>query len=125
MEEKANKKYGFSAVSLKSSVAKRFRSFSKMISNNHSETLTLMMDFFENNTLSPQEDLGPNMNKMEKKIKSRINAVIAIIKDIEKNQTKPTAAIMNALLEHPEPPKKPLMLEKKRWNQDPSGDNKL
>lgn len=125
MEKKANKKYGFSAVSLKSSVAKRFRSFSKMISSNHSEILSLMMDFFENNEVSPTEDLGPNMNKIEKKIKSRINAVIAILKDIEKNQTKPSAAILNALLEQPEPQKKPLMLEKKRWNQDSSSSNKL
>lgn len=84
-----------------------------------------MMDFFENNEVSPTEDLGPNMNKIEKKIKSRINAVIAILKDIEKNQTKPSAAILNALLEQPEPQKKPLMLEKKRWNQDSSSSNKL
>lgn len=124
MEKSIRKKYGFSAVNLKGNVADRFRKFSKKIASNHSETLSLMMDFFDNNSISPREDFGPNMNQLEKKIKSRINALIAIIKDIEKHQTKPTAAILNALLEQPEPPKKPLMLEKKRWDQDSSSGKK-
>mgnify|MGYP006896885480 CR=1 FL=1 len=86
-----------------------------------------MMDFFENHSISPKDDLGPNMNHLEKKIKFRINALIAIIKDIEKNQTKPTVAILNALLEQSEPPKKPLMIEKKRWSQNstPNQENNL
>lgn len=125
MEGRANKKYGFSAVSVKIHVAQRFRLFSKKISSNHSETLSVMMDFFEHNSVSPQEDLGPNMNQLEKKIKSRINSLIAIIRDIEKNQTKPTAAILNALLEQPEPPKKALMIERKRWTQQSDDENNL
>ncbi len=108
------KNFDFSAVSLKRSVADRFRLFSKKIATSHSETLSVMMDFFENNSISPHEELGPNMIHLEKNIKSRINALIAIIRDIEKNQTKPTTAILQALLEQEEPKKKPLLVEKKR-----------
>ena len=108
------KNFDFSAVSLKRSVADRFRLFSKKIATSHSETLSVMMDFFENNSISPHEELGPNMIHLEKNIKSRINALIAIIRDIEKNQTKPTTAMLQALLEQEEPKKKPLLVEKKR-----------
>jgi len=110
------KDFDFSAVSLKRSVADRFRLFSKKIATSHSETLSVMMDFFENNSISPHEELGPNMIHLEKNIKSRINALIAIIRDIEKNQTKPTTAMLQALLEQEEPKKKPLLVEKKRTN---------
>lgn len=113
MESKDNKNHDFSAVSYKSAVAERFRLFSKKVCRNHSETLTVMMDYFEHNAISPHEDPGPNMTLLEKKIKLRINAVIAIIKDIEKNQTKPTVAMLQAILEQDEPKKKPLWVEKK------------
>jgi len=112
------KNFDFSAVSLKRSVADRFRLFSKKIATSHSETLSVMMDFFENNSISPHEELGPNMIHLEKNIKSRINALIAIIRDIEKNQTKPTTAMLQALLEQEEPKKKPLLVEKKRTNEN-------
>ena len=38
--------------------------------------------------------------------------MIVIMKDIEKSQTKPTAAILYSLFEQTENPKKKLMLEK-------------
>ncbi len=107
----------FVSVSLKASVAKKFKRYCRAVSKSQSMTLLLMLEFFEANSLSPTETLGPNMKSLEASLKKRINALIAIIKDIEKNQTKPTAAILNALLEQPEPPKKPLILEKKRWPQ--------
>jgi hypothetical protein len=39
--------------------------------------------------------------------------MIAILKDIEKSQTKPTVAMMQALFQATEPPKKKLILERK------------
>ena len=113
-----DKDFDFSAVSLKRSVADRFRLFSKKIAPSHSETLSMMMDFFENNSLSPHEELGPNMIHLEKNLKSRINAVIAIIRDIEKYQTKPTVAMLQALFEEAEPKKKPLILENNNFRAD-------
>jgi len=113
-----DKDFDFSAVSLKRSVAVRFRIFSKKIAPSHSETLSVMMDFFENNSLSPHDDVGPNMIHLEKNLKSRINGLIAIIRDIEKNQTKPTVAMLHLLFEQAEPKKKPLILENNNFRAD-------
>ena len=41
-----------------------------------------------------------------------MNGMIAIMKDIEKNQTKPTVAMMQALFQAVEPSKKKLILAK-------------
>jgi len=77
-----------------------------------------MMGFFDQNKISPSESLGPNMKSLENNLKSRINALIAIIRDIEKNQTKPTVAMLQALFEEAEPKKKPLILENNNFRAD-------
>lgn len=78
----------------------------------NSMTLLLMIEFFESNGISPKESIGPQMQTLESLIKKRINGVIAIMKDIEKNQTKPTVAMMQSLFKETEPKKKPLLMEK-------------
>lgn len=76
-------------------------------------TLLLMLQFFEENGISPEDDLKPNFKETENLFKKRINALIAIIKDIEKTQTKPTLAMLQLLFEAAATEKKPLILEKK------------
>lgn len=107
-------------IGIKASVAKKFRKYSKGISKSQSMTLLLMLEFFEHNGIAPTEDLGPRMESMENLIKKRINGVIAILKDIEKTQTKPTAGILMALLEQQETKKEPRYVEKKQF---PDKDN--
>ncbi len=85
-------------------------------------TLLLMLDFFEKNGLSPEDDLKPNLKATENLFKKRINALIAIIKDIEKTQTKPTLAMLQSLFEVAEPKKKPLILEKKYFKEKLNND---
>ena len=80
-------------------------------------TLLLMLEFFEENGISPAESMGPRMETLETRIsmliKKRMNGMIAIMKDIEKSQTKPTVAMLYSLFEQAESPKKKLILEKK------------
>jgi hypothetical protein len=80
-------------------------------------TLMLMLDFFEDNGISPTESMGPRLETLEARmstlIKKRMNGMIAILKDIEKSQTKPTAAMLYSLFEQSVPEKKPLLVEKK------------
>jgi hypothetical protein len=102
----------FETLKIKESVAMKFRRFCKKMSKSQSMALLLMLDFFEDNGISPNESIGPKMQTLETLIKKRINGVIAIMKDIEKNQTKPTVAMMQSLFEELEPNKKPLILEK-------------
>jgi len=112
------RKEKFETLKIKASVAKKFRSYCKEMSESQSMTLFLMIEFFNRNAVSPHEIIGPHVQTLEALIKKRVNAVIAIMKDIEKNQTKPTTAMLQALLEQEEPQKKPLLIEKKRLNQD-------
>jgi len=111
----------FETLKIKKSVANDFRKFSKMLSKSQSITLLLMMNFFNENGISPVESIGPNMETLEKRlsllIKKRMNGMIAIMKDIEKNQTKPTVAMMQSLFEQAEPPKEKLILEKKYFEE--------
>lgn len=118
--DKGYEKEGFVTISIKTSVAKKFRKYSKGISRSQSMTLLLMLEFFEHSGIAPTEDLGPRMQTIENLIKKRINGLVAIMKDIEKNQTKPTISILNALLEQPEPKKEPRYVEKKQF---PDKDN--
>ena len=104
----------FETIKIKRSIAKRFRQFSRKMSASQSMTLLLMLDFFENNKLSPKESIGPHVRTLESLIKRRNNAIIAILKVMEKNQTKPTVAMMHALFEGGEPEdKKPTLIERK------------
>lgn len=111
----------FEKLGIKTSVAKRFREFCKKMSKSQSMTLLLMLDFFEENGISPVEPMGPRMETLETRIstliKKRMNGIIAIMKDIEKSQTKPTAAMLYSLFEQTEKPKKKLMLEKNESRQ--------
>ena len=81
-------------------------------------TLLLMMEFFEKNGISPEESLGPHVQTLEALIKKRINALIAIIKDIEKNQTKPTLAILQSLIEAADPKNKNWQQKKRDYEED-------
>lgn len=117
--DRGYEKEGFVTFKIKTSVAIKFRRFCKKMSESQSMTLLLMIAFFEENGVSPHESIGPKMQTLESLIKKRINAVIAIMKDIEKNQTKPTVAMMQSLFQEAEPPKKNLILEKEIPNEKP------
>lgn len=126
--DKGFEKEEFETLKIKKPVANEFRKFSKMLSKSQSMTLLLMMEFFNENGISPTEHLGPRMETLENRIsiliKKRMNGMIAIMKDIEKSQTKPTVAMLYSLFQQTEPKKeKPLLLEKKRFDNHKSKSN--
>lgn len=118
--DRGHEEEAFTTISFKCATAKKFRAFSKKMGTSNSMTLLLMIDFFENNGISPKESMGPKMQTLESLIKKKINGVIAIMKDIEKNQTRPTVAMMQSLFQEAEPKKKPLLLEKDSKKKKPS-----
>ena len=101
-----------SRLQIQSKTANRFREFSKKNNSNQSQTLDLILDFFEKNNLSPFETLVPSKVSLETLIKKRIDAVIAILKNIEKTQTKPSFLMLEFLMEG-RSISKPLLVEKK------------
>ena len=123
----------FIGIRFKKETAKRFQEFSRTHFKSHTEALETMLDFFFHNEISPKEKLGPTGRTIEASIKKRINAVIAIMRDMEKSQTKPTVAMLESLFQTEEPKKKPLILEKKiieeknevRFREKLNGNNNL
>ena len=103
----------FTGIRFKKETAKRFQTFSRTYFKSHTEAMSTMLDFFYYNEISPKEKLGPTGRTIEAKLLKRINAVIAIMRDVEKTQTKPTVAMIQTLFEMEEPYKKPLIVEKK------------
>lgn len=103
----------FITIRFKRKAAKRFQGFSKTHFKTHTEAMENMLDFFFYNEISPKEKLGPTGRTIEAKLLKRINAVIAIMRDVEKTQTKPTVAMIQSLFQTEEQNKKPLIVEKK------------
>lgn len=115
--DRGYEKEQFESLSIKKSVAKKFRSYCKSISKSQSMTLLLMLEFFRDHGISPMDSLGPHLIASEVRILKRINAVIAIMRDMEKTQTKPTAAMILSLFEETTPKEQPLILEKKQMEE--------
>lgn len=116
---------GFVTIRLHKRTVKRFKRFSKKITKSYSETMETVMDFFEWHGISPFSRFASQISKEEEKTRKRINAVIAIIRDIEQTQTKPTAAMLLSLFgEKMKEEEKPVLVEKKyikltreEWNK--------
>jgi len=117
---KGKYKYKYSNVSIRHNVAVRFRVFSKKISKSHTNTLIAIMDFFEWHGFTPSqrftksiiEEILKNRQRTETSIK-RTEANIAIMRDIEITQTKPTTAMLQSLFEEKLTEEEPEMIEKK------------
>ncbi len=112
MKVKGKYEYDYTAVNLKRDVVKRFGKLSRKLSQPQSETLGAMIDFFEWHGFSPFDKMEHSLMVELLKNRKRTEAVIAIMKDIEKHQTKPTIAMIQSLFEEVEPIKKPRMIEK-------------
>lgn len=117
----------FIGIRFKKETAKRFQEFSRTHFKTHTEAMETILDFFFYNEICPKENLGPTGRTIEAKLLKRINAVIAIMRDVEKTQTKPTVAMLQSLFEMGEPKKKPLILEKKevRFREKRKNSNQL
>ncbi len=65
------KKEKFETLKIKTSVAKKFRRVSRDLSKSHSMTLLSMVVFFEMNSISPHEMMGPKMQTLENLVKKK------------------------------------------------------
>jgi len=97
--DKGYEKEKFETIKIKTSVAKSFRNYCRTISKSQSMTLHQMVVFFEMNGILPEDHLGDTIAALKGQINKRSNAVIAIIKNIEKIHHKPTTAILQSLFE--------------------------
>ena len=112
MKKKKTYSYQYYNLTLQVNVAKRFRRFSKKIASTHSETLVAILDFFEWHGYTPYQRFGQDIIEGQRKNRKRIEAVIAIIKDIEKNHNKPTTAMLQSLFQGVVEKEEPVRKEK-------------
>ncbi len=110
---KGKYKYKYSAVNIKYNVAVRFRAFSKKISKSHTDTLVIIMDFFKWHGFNPSERFTKSILEEILKNRKRTEANIAIMRNIEKNQTEPTTIMLQSLFEEKVLEEEPEMIEKK------------
>lgn len=87
----------FRAVRIRKRTLSRFKVFSRKVGKSYSHTLDMVMDFFEWHGFLPSERFEKSIGQEIIKNRKRTDAVIAIIRDIEKNQTLPTIGMMQAL----------------------------
>ena len=111
----------FSNIRFKKDTAKQFQTFSRRFFKTHTEALQTMLDFFIYNEISPKESLGPNGRTIANLIKKRFNAMVAIMKNMEKHGVLPTKAMIELLFEQ-SPQKKrrqaPLLMEGRKANPE-------
>ncbi|MDO6602814.1 BfmA/BtgA family mobilization protein [Arenibacter palladensis] len=111
----------FSNIRFKKDTAQRFQTFSRRYFKTHTETLQTMLDFFIYNEISPKESFGPNGRTIANLIKKRFNAMVAMLKNMEKHGVLPTKAMLELLFES-SPQKKqgqaPLLMAGKKFDPD-------
>ena len=113
----------FYTIRFKRSVALQFKQFSKRIAKTHTKALEAMLHFFKWHGISPFDQFGPQLQREEEKTRKRIDAMIAIIKDIEKTQTKPTTAMLQALFAGLDPIPPIVEAPKPKERPKPKNDN--
>ena len=97
--DKGYEKEVFAGLRIKISVAMKFRSFSKRQGKSQSMTLLAMVEFFEENGISPDQRMHETIASLKYLIKRRFNAMVAIMRSIEKEQTLPTVSMIQALFQ--------------------------
>lgn len=96
----------FYTIRFKRNTAERFKHFSKKVSSTYSESLEMIIDFFEWHGFLPSDKFEKSLGREIQKNRKRTDAAIAIIRQIEKSQTLPTTTMLELLFEH-SPQKKP------------------
>jgi len=109
----------FYTIRFKQRAARRFKHFSKKVAKPYSETLNIMIDFFEWHGFLPSDKFERSIIKEIVKNRKRTEASIAIIRDIEKHQTKPTNAMLLSLFEEKLEQEEPELVEIKFANKTP------
>lgn len=89
----------FYTIRFKRPTAKRFKAFSKKVASSYSETMEQIIDFFEWHGFLPSERFEKSVRQELIHNRKRTEAAIAIIKDIEKQQTLPTKAMLDTLFQ--------------------------
>lgn len=110
---KTRKMDGFKTIRFRANTAERYKGFSKKITKSYSETLDMIMNFFEWHGFYPTDKFTKSLIQEILKNRKRTEANIAIMRNIEKNQTEPTTIMLQSLFKEKILDEEPEMIEKK------------
>ena len=87
----------YSTLRIEKNIADEFRLFSTEFGRNQTDSLRLMISFFEKNQLTPHDNVKESIVSVQKNLYKRIDSFIAIIRNMEKNYIIPTYNISKLL----------------------------
>ena len=115
METDNKRKSTFSAISINRITAERFRAYSKSVSRSHSETMDIMIDFFEKTKITPRNEVMISFIRFQNYMIGRFDYLEELLRTMEREQIKPTHDMLKSLFEGTALKKKeqPLLMDKK------------
>ena len=114
METDNKRKSTFSAISINRITAERFRAYSKIVSRSHSETIDIMIDFFEKTKITPRNEVMISFIRFQNYMIGRFDYLEELLRTMEREQIKPTHEMLKSLFEGTALKKKeqPLLVDK-------------
>lgn len=102
----------FSRINFHNETVERFKNFALDKNENYTETIEVMLDFFEKNQINPFVPFDNSVNSLTILINKRMDAVESILREIEKRDLIPTRKMLESLFVKPKPTQ-PRLVEKK------------
>lgn len=109
-------------LEVQETTARKFREYAGQLGKSGDEILLGMLAYFKENECSPFDKNAINLSDVRKKINIGIRTIAAILRNMEKTQTKPTLAMLQLLFEENAVRKKELLLEKRSRHQAKAAD---
>lgn len=100
-------------LEVQETTARKFQEYAQQLGKSGNETLLGMLDYFKENDCTPFDKNAPNLSDVRKKINIGIRTIAAILRNMERTQTKPTLAMLQLLFEESAVRKKELLVEKR------------
>ena len=127
MEPKIKRKNTFSAISINRVTAERFRAYSKTVSRSHSETIDMMIDFFERARITPKSEVMISFIKFQNYMIGRFDYLEETLRRMEREHIKPTHDMLKSLfdgtaLREKQPPllldEASIKMTREEWNME-------
>ena len=87
----------FSRINFHTETVERFKQYAIANDASYTETLEAILDFFEKYSIDPFVPFDDSVHRLQVLINKRMDAVEAILRKIETEQTKPTKEMLERL----------------------------
>lgn len=109
-------------LEIQETTARKLREYAGQLGRPGDEILLGMLAYFKENECSPFDRNALTLSDVRKKINIGIRTIAAILRNMEKTQTKPTLAMLQLLFEESAVRKKELLVEKRTRHNAKAAD---